>query len=322
MNYKVLEDYLEEIDHYLAIKDGKDEILSEIKSHILEKTESETGKITEDTLKTTIGNYGNPRAIAEKYIEDYQIISPVYKKYLFLYTGLLFIFHYLLIVISAFTNHEMVFFPFFYIPIMEANSQIWIKLILYLPMTFLYDFGLVCLILYFITQNKGEIKLPWFEINLCRLIKKPIKEEKPKKTILVIMFLATLAVIFVYIRFNTLFFLTVGAGKTTSLFNKYISKWLSLSVIFIFILETLHYSIRFFIDSTWTKLIKNGILLIILWFISNLPIKSALIDFPAIDLNAICTIALLLLTILAAINFIKSLIEFIYSRKNSVNENT
>ena len=145
MDYKTLEDYLKEIDHYLAINEGKDEILSEIKSHILEKTESETGKITDETLKRTIKNYGNPKTIAEKYMEGYQIISPTYKKYLFLYTGLLFIVHYLLIVISAFTNQEMVFFPFFYIPIMEANSQIWIKLILYLPMTFLYDFGLICL---------------------------------------------------------------------------------------------------------------------------------------------------------------------------------
>ncbi len=315
MNYKVLEDYLKEIDHYLVVKEGKDEILSEIKSHILEKTEYETGKITEETLKTTIENYGTPRAIAEKYMEGFQIISPVYKKYLFLYTGLLFTVHYLLIVISTFMNQEIVLFPLFYIPILEVNSQIWTKLILYLPMTFLYDFGLICLILYFVTQNRGEIKLPWFEINLSRIIKKPVKKEKPQVYILGIMLLASLTVIFIYIRFSTLFFLTVGAGKTTSLFNEDVSKWLSLSVIFIFLLETLHYSIRFFIDLEWTKLIKNGIVLIILWFISNLPIESALVDFPAIDLNAICTIALLLLTILATINFIKSLIEVIVSRK-------
>lgn len=315
MNYKILEDYIKEIDHYLAIKQGKDEILNEIKSHILEKTENEFGKISENSLKETIENYGNPKEIAEDYMEGYQIISPVYKKYLFLYTGLLFTVHYFLILISALTNNEMIFFPFFYIPIMELNSQIWMKLILYLPMTFLYDFGLICLILYFVTQNKAEIRLPWFEINLSRIIKKPAKQEKPKKHILGIMFLASLTVIFIYLRFNTLFFLTVGPGKTTSLFNDYVSKWLSLSAIFIFLMETLHYSIRFLIESAWTKLIKNGIVLIVLWFISNLPIKSALVDFPAIDLKATCTIALLLLTILATINFINSLIEILYLRK-------
>ena len=36
---KNLEDYLEQIDHYLVVKKDKSEILSEIKSHILEKAE-------------------------------------------------------------------------------------------------------------------------------------------------------------------------------------------------------------------------------------------------------------------------------------------
>ena len=322
MSYKILEDYIKEIDHYLAIKEEKDEILQEIKSHILEKTENEFGEISENTLKVTIENFGNPKGIAEKYMEGYQIISPAYKKYLFLYTGLLFIIHYLLIVISAITNQEMVFFPFFYIPIMKSNSQIWIKLFLYLPMTFLYDFGLICLILYFVTQNKREIKLPWFEINFSRLIKKPIKEEKPKGIVLGIMFLASLAVIFVYIRFNTLFFLTIGEGKTTPLFKQPVSKWLSLFVISLFLLETLLYSIRLFNDSPWIRIIKNSVILIGLWLVTNLPIKDALVDFPYFNLSAMCTLVLLFLAIIATINLIKSLIEFIYSRKNSVNENT
>ena len=135
MDYKILEDYLEEIDHYLAVAEGKEEILSEIKSHIIEKTEDEFGKITENVLRVTIENYGNPKKIAENYIEGYQIISPVYKKYLFLYTGLLFIIHYTLIIFSTFTNNEIVFFPFFYIPIIETTSQVWTKLILYLVHT-------------------------------------------------------------------------------------------------------------------------------------------------------------------------------------------
>lgn len=315
--YKTLEDYIKEIDHYLATKEGKDEILNEIKSHILEKTEDKFGRIDDETLESTIKNYGNPKTIAEKYMEDYQIISPVYKKYLFLYTGLLFIIHYLLIVISAFTNHEMVFFPFFYIPIMGTNPQVWTKLILYLPMTFFYDFGLICLILYFVTQNKAEIKLPWFEINLSKLIKNPIKKEKPKRIVLVIMLLASLTVIFVYIRFNTLFFLTIGEGKMTSLFKEPVSRWLSLSVISIFLLETLHYFIKFFIDSPWTKIIKNSVILIVIWIVINLPIKEALVDFPHFNLNAMFTLILFFLAIIATINFIKSLIEVIDSRKTN-----
>ena len=317
MEYKVLEDYLEEIDHYLAIKQGKDEILNEIKSHILEKTEKQFGKITESTLKVILEDYGEPRIIAEKYMEDYQIISPVYKRYLFLYTGLLFTIHYGLIIFSAFSRYEIVFFPFFYVPIMGDASQAWFKLILYLPMTFFYDFGLICLILYFVTQYQKEIKLPWFEINLNRLIKKAKKEEKPNIYIFGLMILILLITVFLYFRYNTLFFFTVGSGKTTSLFNPSVSKWLSLSVIAIFFLEILNYTSRFFIESPWIKLTKDGAVLIIIWSIMNLHIGDALIDFPGLNLSAIISFIILFFSIIAAIEFLKSLIEILYLRKNS-----
>jgi len=317
MNYKVLEDYLEEIDHYLAMKEGKNEILAEIKSHILEKTENEFGKITENVLRVTIENYGNAKTIAEKYMEDYQIISPIYKKYLFLYTGLLFAVHYGLILFSAFSRYEIVFFPFFYIPIMGTASQAWFKLILYLPMTFFYDFGLICLILYFVTQYQKEIKLPWFEINLNWLIRKPEKEEKPNIYLLGLMILGLVAVLFIYLRFNTLFFLTVGSGKTALLFNPSVSRWLSLSVITIFFFEVLHYTSRFFIESPWIKLTKDGAVLIIIWSIMNLQIGDALIDFPGLNLSAIFGFIILFFSIIAAIEFLKSLIEILYSKKNA-----
>jgi hypothetical protein len=316
MNFKVLEDYLKEIDHYLAIKDGKNEILNEIRSHILEKTEHEFGKITENTLRVTIEDYGNPRLIAEKYMEGYQIISPIYKKYLFLYTGLLFAVHYGLILVSAFSRYEIVFFPFFYIPIMGINLQVWFTLVLYLPMTFFYDFGLICLILYFVTQNRKEIKLPWFGINLNWLTRMDKKKEKPNIYILGLMIFGLLTIVFLYLRYNTIFFLSMGAGKMTSLFNPSVSEWLSLSVISIFFLEILHYTSRFFIESPWIKLTKDGGILIIFWSIMNLHIEDALIDLPGPDISAIITFILLFFSIIAAIEFLKSLIEFLYLRKN------
>ena len=226
-------------------------------------------------------------------MEGYQIISPVYKKYLFLYTGILFAVHYGLILLSAFSRYEIVFFPFFYVPIIGADSQIWFTLVFYLPMTFFYDFGLICLILYFITQNGNEIKLPWFEINLNRFIQKSKEKEKPNIYILGLMIFVLLTIIFLYFRYNTLFFFTVGAGKMTSLFNPTVSKWLSLSVISIFFLEILNYTSRFFIESPWIKFAKDGAVLIILWSITNLHIEDALIDFSGLDLSVIVTFILL-----------------------------
>ena len=185
-------------------------------------------------------------------------------------------------------------------------------------MTFFYDFGLICLILYFVTQNQKEIKLPWFEINLKWLIKNPKKAKKPKKHILGIMILCFGAVLFIYLRFNTLFFLSVGRGKTTSLFNPITSRWLSYSVISIFSLEILHYISRLFTKSSWIKFTKDGTILIILWLIINNPIKDGLVDFPPIEfLSTIFTFLLLFLTIIASINCLQSLADIINSRKKT-----
>lgn len=92
--FKRLEDYLEEIDHYLVVEKGGEEILSEIRSHILEKTENEYGELTEESVGKTIAGYGSPRQVAEKYLEGYQLIAPTFKKHLFLYAGILFAVHY------------------------------------------------------------------------------------------------------------------------------------------------------------------------------------------------------------------------------------
>ena len=92
--YKNLDNYLQEIDHYLAVDKGGEEILSEIRSHIIEKTEHEFGEVNDQTLDKTISGYGSPRSIAEKYLEDFQIISPSFKKHLFRYTWLVFACHF------------------------------------------------------------------------------------------------------------------------------------------------------------------------------------------------------------------------------------
>ncbi len=320
MDYKILEDYLDEIYHYLPLKNGKTEILSEIRSHILEKIKDESGEITDEMLKKEIENYGNPKIIAEQYLEDSQIISPVYKKYLFRYTGIIFLIHYGLIIFSAIFNYKLTLFPFIYIPVIGAHIPAWNHLILLVPMTFFYDFGLVCLFLYFVTQNKKEIKLPWFKTNLVRLIKIPEKTEKPKMNILGIMVLGFIAILIIYLRFDTLFFLSLGWEETSgwqkikSLFNPTLSMWLSLSVIFIYFLEILHYVIRFFTESIWIKLIKDGLILIILWLIISYPIEDDLIDFPYIDLYNIFFPIIIFFTIIAGLNFLKSLIEIFKSK--------
>ncbi len=116
--YEKLDAYLEEIDHYLAVESGGEEILSEIRSHILEKAERQFGELTEESIEQTIADYGAPKDVAEKYLEGFHIIAPSYRKYLFRYTTILFIFHYGLTCLLFILGTGMQTFPpFFSYPI-------------------------------------------------------------------------------------------------------------------------------------------------------------------------------------------------------------
>jgi hypothetical protein len=111
-----LEKYLREISHYLAVKQGSDEILAEIKSHILEKAEREWGSVTAESLDKTIAGYGRPRDVAAKYMDGDEIISPTFRKHLFRYTAMLFAIHFVLTVLAVSFRASIVAIPFFFIP--------------------------------------------------------------------------------------------------------------------------------------------------------------------------------------------------------------
>jgi len=270
--FKKLEDYLEEIDHYLVVEKGGEEILSEIRSHILEKTENEYGELTEESVGKTIAGYGSPREVAEKYLEGYQLIAPTFKKHLFFYAGILFAVHYGFTILSFVLHLRVQMFPFFLIPRMENIFD----LIGLLPMTLVFDIGLVGIILYIVTQEKKEVKLPW--PTFSRRTPKKVEIKKPKMIYLFLMFFGFCLVLYIYFRFKTLFFLSFDFKDYQPLFNQPAATIYSLMVISMFGIEIIAYIIRFFNNNLtlWLKLVKNGIYLLILWFIHNYPIENAL----------------------------------------------
>jgi len=76
---KKLDAYLEEISHFLSGRKEREEILAEIRSHILEKAEREFGEVTEEALEKVIAAYGPARRVAEEYLEGRPIIAPAYR---------------------------------------------------------------------------------------------------------------------------------------------------------------------------------------------------------------------------------------------------
>ena len=300
---KYLIDYLEQIDHYLSVQDGKKEILDEIKSHILEKAEEETGEVTEAAIKDTISKYGSPQKVAEKYMDDVQIISPTFKKYLWRYTGLLFSIHCLLILSSLLFFGDMYLFPFFYIPDMGI-----IQALNYIPMAFVYDIGLVGLVLFFITQRKKDIRLPWPKIGL-EVPKKTTKvSQSPKIISLVLMILGFCAVLYVFIKYDTLYFYSLNLTSPKSLFSPAASVWYSIALIFLFAVGILSYIARFFWDPLLIDLIKYPLYLAVFVIVLNNPLEDAWVNFPYFNLKTPVVVFVGFLAAIYTYLFLKSLV--------------
>src|SRR4030065_1623071 len=105
-----LEAYLEEISHFLSGRAEREEILSEIRSHILEKAAEGPGEFTDAAVEKAIAAFGPARKVAEKYLDDRPIIAPAYKRYLFRYTTLLFALHSFLTVFAVAFKQDFILF--------------------------------------------------------------------------------------------------------------------------------------------------------------------------------------------------------------------
>jgi hypothetical protein len=301
--HEKLEKYLEEISHYLAIHEEKEEILNEIKSHVLEKTEQKFGEITDKSLEMAIDAYGSPRQVAEKYMEDYQIISPGFKGHLIRYTGILFVFHAGLILLCFIFKTSMTVLPFFYIPSIDNFQALF-----YLPMAFVYDLGLVGIILYFVTQSRKDVRLPWPRIKLNWQKMSDRRQARSKIVPFILLLLGYAALVWLYLSYGTLFFKTIDFQKTQPLLTPLASKWYSLALLAILGAGLAAYFIKFFTPSEWVNLIKSGGQLVILGIVINRPIENPFIEFIHLDLQITANIIIAIVAILIAIDFLKSLI--------------
>jgi hypothetical protein len=301
--YEKLEKYLEEIGHYLGAYKEKGEILTEIKSHVLEKAERESGEITEEALERIIDIYGSPRKVAEKYVEGYQIIAPGFKGYLIRYTAILFAFHFGLILLSFILKTSMLVFPLFYIPKIADFQSFF-----YLPMAFVYDLGLAGIILYLVTQSRKDIQLPWPKLK--RNWPKIIESRKTKsRTIpLIFMILGYAALVWIYWSSGTLFFKTVDFQKIQPLLTPVASKWYSLALLAVAGIAILAYILKFFIHSEWVNLIRNTVQLSVLGLVINKPIEDPFAEFNYLDLQMMANIIIAVVALLIAVDFLKSLI--------------
>jgi hypothetical protein len=299
-----LETYLEEISHYLGITKEKQEILMEIKSHIMEKTEQEFGEVSNVSLEKVIDNYGSPRQVAEKYMDERQIIAPAFKGHLLRYTAILFAFHLALILVALiFKTSSMTVLPFFYIPEFDSFLSLF-----YLPMAFVYDLGLVGIILYFVTQSRKEIKLPWPRIKLNWKKMSEGRTEKSKLLPMILMLMGYATLVYVYLRYQTLFLKSLNPGRVESLFGPQASRWYSLAFLCLLGVGILAYIIKFFIQSEGVNLVRSALQLVILGIVINKPIEDPIREFFYFDVQLIADLIIAFAAIILAVDLLKSLI--------------
>jgi hypothetical protein len=298
---RTLEAYLEEVSHYLAVRAGAEDILSEIRSHILEKTESEHGSITEDALSRIIKQYGPPQVVASKYLEGIKIISPIFLRHLTLYTGLLFAVHLLLFLIAAACRLTIVGVPFLYVPAMDD----W-HVFFYVPMALIYDLGLVVLFLSFVTRYGPAARLPWprvFDVG------ESIGEVARPGIVAVTARALLFAVFsFLFLRFGTCFFVSMNDLRSPVPMFGRASHYVSLVFLAILASETVGYAARYISRSRWVNLAANGAILLLLQFLWNSPVP---IEYPAvrgISIRPVVIAALSCITAVILFRFLRDLL--------------
>ena len=269
-----LETYLEEISHFLSGREEREEILSEIRSHILEKATAEHGETGDAALDKVIAAYGRPRKVAEKYLDGRPIIAPAYRRYLFRYTTFLFAVHALLTLIAVVFKEDFIFFPFLFMPRLGI-----IEALMYLPTAFLTDLGIVTLVLYFITQSGKDVKLPWpkFAVDLDE-VKPPNKNFFLSRigtaVGAVIMLAITDFALYLFTKHHTIFFVNLDFANPRPLFTPGAGRRLSMIVIAMFAASTLSLFVKLFTRSRWVDAVSNVVSLALFGLLLQQPFDN------------------------------------------------
>jgi len=306
--FEKLEAYLEEISHFLSGREEREEILSEIRSHILEKTEQEFGEATESSLAKVIAAYGPARRVAEKYLDGRPIIAPAFKRFLFRYTALLFGLHFILTVVAVVSQESFLMFPIVYVPSMGPFEALF-----YLPMAFLFDLGVVTLVLYLITQSKKDVKLPWprFSVDLDEV--KTSGRTIGRTIGLILMTALTGTALYFYVQYRTIFFVNLDFAQHRPIFTPEAGQLYSLILMGLWALGTISLAAKLVTPSPWVDAVEKGLSLVLLGLAFRQPLDTALAVHLPEGLvpwfNLSLTITLLVVCIFVAIDLIKALVR-------------
>jgi hypothetical protein len=273
-----LETYLEEISHFLSGRAEREEILSEIRSHILEKASEGSGTAagpSDAALEKAIAAYGPPRKVAERYLDDRPLIAPAYKRYLVRYTSLLFLGHAALVVFAVALKEDFIVFPFLFVPPLNLFSAL-----MYLPTALLTDLGIVALVLYVVTQSGKDIKLPWPRLGI------DLDEIKPPRRTFwqklgtafaaVVMLALTDLALYVFARHGTIFLKDLTSGAPLPLLTPVAGRRISLVLIALLAVSTMTLFVKLLSRSRWVDIVSSAATLALIGLLLSQPFDGLL----------------------------------------------
>ncbi|MDK2950963.1 MAG: hypothetical protein PWQ77_628 [Kosmotogales bacterium] len=191
---KYLKEYLDNIDSFIFGKTSAErkEILAEIESYVLNNAERDYGNQDEESIRKAINDFGKPEEVAEKYVAEEQIIAPIFKNYLFMYSFIVFSVHMGLLIVGMIAGNTVINRDInSFIPLLEFFGR--------LPVTFIFDFGVVTLIFMILTRHRKKLRLPYLGGFLKRRAKKKSATKKGLMIELIFSIIGTFALLFAFI---------------------------------------------------------------------------------------------------------------------------
>jgi hypothetical protein len=275
-----LDEYLEEIEHYLSMKEDTKETLAEIRSHLMEKIEA-SDKKGDEAVMEAIQEFGSPQTVAESFQEENHIINPAYRKFLFRYVWIVFAIHFGLKLLSFLLgrNFTLSFFLFEFSPIADISN--WQDFLLQIPTTFIYDFGITAFVFYFISQNPNNPNMHW--PTFFRYSFKPVTVKKPKAWLAPLLLVLFILFYYRFQQTGTIFYnVPENLIKPNPVYNPEIFHVLSIIFLVICAIETVTNFLLQIFPSLWIKLLNSIAYLFAIHYLFNLP-KEVIFPIPALE---------------------------------------
>jgi hypothetical protein len=326
-----LDAYLEEISHFLSGKAEREEILADIREHILERAAEGAAPnagapgapADAAAIEGAITDFGPARRVAERYLDQARpIIAPAYRRYLFRYTTLLFAFQTLLTVAAVVFKKDFVLFPFLFIPRLGV-----IEALMYLPTAFLADLGVVTMVLYFVTQSGKDVRLPWprFGVDLDE-VKPPSGRVLAERIFTGLAAAGMLAItdfaLLVFARRGTIFFVSLDWRSARPLFTPGPGREVSLVVIAMFATWTLALLLKVLTRSRWVDVVSSVLSLALIGLLLTQPYDNLFAVHIAPDLlpkiHFGVTFALLFFALMNTLDLVRHIV--VLSRRRLINK--